>query len=89
MKMLEARVRIELTNNGFADHSLPTWVPRLCKRLECLEARVGIEPTSNGFADHCLTTWLSRLSKNYAQNLCPTLCPPHPIFAYYPHLASR
>ena len=26
---MEARVRIELTYNGFADHSLTTWVPRL------------------------------------------------------------
>src|SRR5579862_1636189 len=32
-RMLEARVRIELTHNGFADHSLTTWVPRLCEIL--------------------------------------------------------
>ncbi len=28
-KILEARVRIELTHKGFADLSLTTWVPRL------------------------------------------------------------
>jgi hypothetical protein len=28
-KTLEARVGIEPTNEGFADLSLPTWVPRL------------------------------------------------------------
>lgn len=27
--ILEARVGIEPTNEGFADLSLPTWVPRL------------------------------------------------------------
>jgi hypothetical protein len=28
-EMMEARVGIEPTNEGFADLSLPTWVPRL------------------------------------------------------------
>src|SRR4030081_1394492 len=29
-KILEARVGIEPTHKGFADHSLTTWVPRPC-----------------------------------------------------------
>lgn len=31
--MLEAWARIELANNGFADHCLTTWLPRLCKEI--------------------------------------------------------
>jgi hypothetical protein len=30
---MEARVRIELTREGFADLSLATWVPRLMREV--------------------------------------------------------
>ena len=32
MKWVEARVRIELTNKGFADLCLTTWLPRQIER---------------------------------------------------------
>jgi hypothetical protein len=35
-KYLEARVGIEPTNEGFADLSLTTWVPRLSETLSTL-----------------------------------------------------
>jgi hypothetical protein len=45
LKMLEARVGIEPTHNGFADHSLTTWVPRLMKIMPEIYAQLYAQRT--------------------------------------------
>ena len=40
-KILEARVRIELTYKGFADLSLTTWVPRHLLHYKALNEHIG------------------------------------------------
>ena len=59
--MLEARVGIEPTHNGFADHSLTTWVSRLSKIMPEVYAQLYAHRTL--FPPIIPTLYLSNLLK--------------------------
>ncbi len=66
---LEARVRIELTNKGFADLCLTTWLPRLkggdTNPLQGMERETGFEPATSTLARSHSTAELLPHARNF------------------------